>query len=243
VDGLSSVQLNVASLGASQLTSTQSWRAHSHPAMDAAATALGMSASDLRTAMQSGQSLASIASSKGISQDALTAAMATAIQATNPNVSADQATKVATAIATRIPPAGGPAGGPPAGGPPPADATDSTQGTSAASATSGHHHHHHHAAAAAMDAAAQTLGMSTSDLMSSLQSGQTLADIAKSKGVSQADLTKAMSTALQGVDSNLSADQATAMATQMITGTDGSQNQTWAAGTGPASASTYTVTA
>jgi hypothetical protein len=106
VDGLSSVQLNVASIGAAQLTSPQSWQTRSHPAMDAAATALGMSASDLRTALQSGQSLASIASSKGISQSTLTAAMASAIEQANPSISADQATKVATAIATRTPQAG-----------------------------------------------------------------------------------------------------------------------------------------
>ena len=138
MDGLSSVQLNVASLGASRLTS-QSWRTHSHPAMDAAATTLGMSASDLRTALQSGQSLASIASSKGISEDTLTAAMAAAIEQANPNISADQATAVATAIATRTPPAAsaplrpGPRAaqrrrplGPPLARPPPAAITTTT---------------------------------------------------------------------------------------------------------------------
>jgi hypothetical protein len=66
-----------------------------------------MSSSDLISALQSGQSLSSIASSKGLSQDKLVAAMATSIQQANPGVSADQATKVATAIATRTPPAGG----------------------------------------------------------------------------------------------------------------------------------------
>lgn len=234
MDGLSSVQFNSAQISAVGLSAIGSQQKRSHPAMDAAAKLLGMSASDLRTAMQSGQSLASIASSKGISQDALTAAMATAIQAANPSVSADQATKVATAIATRTPSAGGP---------PAADATSSTQSTSGTSAPTGHHHHHHHAAAAATDAAAQALGMSTTELMSSLQSGQTLADLARSKGVSQSDLTKAISTALQGADSNLSSDQAAALATQMVAGTAGSQNQPWAAGTGQTSTNTYSVTA
>jgi lambda repressor-like predicted transcriptional regulator len=222
VDGLSSVQFNSAQVSAVGLPTIGSQQQRPHPAMDAAEKLLGMSASDLRTAMQSGQSLASIASSKGISQDALTAAMATAIQAANPSVSADQATKVATAIATRTPPAGGqqPATG----------------------AASGHHHHHHHAAAAATDAAAQALGMSADDLAAALQSGQTLADIATSQGVSQSSLTSAISSALQTADSSLSADQAAAVATQMVTGTSGSQDQRWV-GTGQTAPNTYSVTA
>ena len=52
-----------------------------------------------------------------------------------------------------------------------------------------------------------------------------------------------IATALQGADSTLSADQATELATQMVTGTAGSQGRTWAAGTGQASTSTYNVTA
>jgi hypothetical protein len=85
--------------------------------------------------------------------------------------------------------------------------------------------------------------MNTSDLVSSLQSGQTLADIAKSKGVSQTDLTKAISSALQGADANLSQDQATALATRMVAGTAGSSDPRWSDGTGQAQASTYSITA
>ena len=126
MDGLSSVRLDLTSIGSAQLTSPLSRPTRSHPAMDAAATALGMSASDLRSAMQSGQSLASIASSKGISQATLTSTISAAIQQANPAVSADQAAKVATDIATRTPPADGPR---PAGGPPPADDTDAFPGS------------------------------------------------------------------------------------------------------------------
>jgi uncharacterized protein YidB (DUF937 family) len=165
--------------------------------MDGAANVLGMSSSDLRTAMQSGQSLSSIASSKGINQDTLIAAMATSIEQANPSISVDQATKVATAIATH-----------------------------------GHHgHHRHDAVSAAMDSAAQTLGMTTSDLTSSLQNGQSLSSIATSKGVSQTDLINAMSTALAGADSNLSAAQATQLATAMVNGpSQGSSASPWATG-------------
>jgi tape measure domain-containing protein len=69
VDGLSPVQFSAAQISAVGLSSIQSQQKRSHPAMDAAAKLLGMSASDLRSALQSGQSLADIASSKGISQD------------------------------------------------------------------------------------------------------------------------------------------------------------------------------
>ena len=234
MDGLSSVRLDIASVGTAQLKSTQSGRTRSHPAMDAAAKALGMSTSDLRTALQSGQSLESIASSKGVSQDTLVAAMSSAIQEANPGISADQATKVATAIATRQPPAG----------PPPdaaAGATDPTSVTGGTSATSGHHHHRHHAMAAAMDAAAKALGTTTSDLTTALQSGQSLASIASSKGVSQDDLVKAISSALQQADSGMTADRATQMATALATATPQSQGQPWAGATG--STSTYSVLA
>ena len=232
MDGLSAVQLSAAQLSAVGLSPIQSQQNRPHPAMDAAAKLMGMSASDLRSAMQSGQSLASIAASKGITQSALTAAMSSAIQQANPSVTADQATKVATAIATRTASAGGQ---------PPANAADPGQSVSGTSAT--HGHHHHHAGGAAMDAASQLLGTSTSDLMSSLQSGQSLASIAKSKGVSQDDLVKAMATALQGVNSSLTADQATQLATRMATQAAGTQSQVWGAGAQDSGTSTYSITA
>ena len=233
MDGLSAVQLNGSSMvSAIGLTSPQVQQKR-HPAIDAAATLMGMSDSELRTALQSGKSLTSIASSKGITQGALTSAMTAAIQQANPGISSDQATKVATAIAARTPPAGGP-GGP--GGAPPADGVNGT------AATKGHHHHH--AGATAMDATSQLLGVSTTDLISSLQSGQSLASVAKSNGVSQDDLVKTIAAALQKADTNLSSDQATQLATQLATQTRSSgTGQSWSAGSAAASPSTYSVLA
>jgi uncharacterized protein YidB (DUF937 family) len=230
VDGFSSVDLN--SIAASPIQSQTQRR---HPAMDAAAKLLGMSTTDLRKALQSGQSLASLASSKGITQDALTSAMATAIEQANPNVTADQATKLATQIATRTRPTQPPAQQPATQDPAATDTTGTT-------ATQGHHHHHHHGGAAAMDAASKLLGMSTTDLTSALQSGQSLTSIASSKGVSQSDLVNAMATALQGANSNLTTDQATDIATRMATQTPGTQNQPWASGSQEAP-STFSITA
>ena len=223
MEGVSYVQLNSSAISAAGLTSHQSGPRRSSPVMDGAANVLGMSSSDLRTAMQSGQSLSSIASSKGISQDTLIAAMATSIEQANPSISVDQATKVATAIATRTPSSGGTQS---------PDPNSSVQGASATGATHGHHgHHRHHAVSAAMDSAAQTLGMTTSDLTASLQNGQSLSSIATSKGVSQTDLINAMSTALAGADSNLSAAQATQLATAMVNGPSQSSGASpWATG-------------
>jgi uncharacterized protein YidB (DUF937 family) len=201
--------------------------------MDAAAKLLGMSSSDLRTALQSGQSLASLASSKGITQDALTSAMAKAIEEANPNITADQATRIATAMATRTRPTA------PLTQQPAAQDTTDTKGTTA---TQGHHHHHHHGGPAAMDAASKLLGMSTTDLTSALQSGQSLTSIASSKGVRQADLVNAMATALQVANSDLTTDQATDIATRMATQTPGTQNQPWAAGSADVP-STFSITA
>ncbi len=236
MDGLSSVQLNAAQVSAVGLSPIQSQQTRSHPAMDAAAKSLGMSTSDLRSAMQSGQSLASIASSKGISEGTLTAAMATAIQQAHPEVSADQAANVATAMVTRTPTAGGQVQ---TSG---ATAAGATEGASGATATQGHHHHHHDGGAAAMNAAAQTLGMSASDLESSLNSGQSLSSLASSKGVSQDDLVKAMAGALTQTNPSLATDQATQLVTQLVNRTPGTQDQTWSAGT-QQPAGTFSVTA
>jgi|GEM_PF-1542952 lambda repressor-like predicted transcriptional regulator len=227
MDGVSYVQLNSAAISAVSLTSHQSGPKRSSPAMSGAATALGMSSSDLLTALRGGQSLSAVASSKGVSQDTLIAAMTASIQQANPSISADQATKVATAIATRTPSAGGSLP------PDPNGQAQGVGGTSATGATHGHHgHHRHHAVSAAMDSAAQTLGTTTSDLASSLQSGQSLSSIASAKGVSQTALITAMATALQGADSSLSSDQATRLATSMVNGPsqNNGQAQPWVTG-------------
>ena len=250
MDGISSVRLDASSLA---IQSTYSQHTRKPPAgMDAAAKLLGMSDSDLRTALRSGQSLADLASSKGVSKDQLVSTIAAAIQQANPSMSSDRATTIATDIATRTPGQGGMggpggprgAGGPPPGPPPAQGAsqaggtsgtddtdgtsatTDDTDDTSSTTAVSGHHHHHHHhAMATAMSAASQALGMSASDLSTALKSGQSLSSLASSKGISQDDLVKAISDALQKADSNLSADQAKEVATRLATATP--QAQPW----------------
>jgi hypothetical protein len=80
------------------------------------------------------------------------------------------------------------------------------------------HHHGHGMRKAGMDAAAQALGMSTSDLQSALKSGQTLATLAQSKGVSTDTLTTAITTALSKANPSLSSDRAAQIAQRMIEG-------------------------
>jgi uncharacterized protein YidB (DUF937 family) len=223
--------MDVSSIGGAQFAGSQSAPPANNPVMNGAAKALGMSSNDLISALQSGQSLASIASSKGLSEDKLVAAMATSIQQANPGVSADQANKVATAMATRTPPAGGM---------PPVQA-DGANGTSA---SDGHHHHHgHKAVSAAMDSVASLLGTTTTDLATATRSGQSLTQIASSKGVSQQSLVSAIATALEGSDSSMSTSQATQLATALATGTpQNNQTQPWStASTG--TPSTFSVSA
>jgi uncharacterized protein YidB (DUF937 family) len=169
-----------------------------HPmaaAMSAAAQLLGMAPSDVRSALEGGQTLADLAKSKGISQDDLVKAMASAIQQARPGLSTDQATQIATQIATRVPGAGANSGQPTAGTERP------------------HHHHHHGHGGDVMNAVSQVLGESTSQIGSALQGGQSLTDLAKSQGVSQDDLVKAVATALQQDNPNLTSDVATQLAT------------------------------
>jgi preprotein translocase subunit SecD len=116
------------------------------------------------------------------------------------------------------------------------------QSSTSPTAAQGHHHHHHHGGgAAAMNAASQLLGMSPSDLASALQSGQSLASVASSQGVSQSALVSAMATALQGSNSNFTASQASQLATQMLSANPGTQNQPWGASAQPTAASTFSV--
>ncbi len=129
-------------------------------------------------------------------------------------------------------------------------ATTAAQGATGTTATHGHHHHRH--GGGAMSAASQLLGMSTSDLGSALQSGQSLASIASSQGVSQNALVSALADAIKGSNSNLTSDQASQIATQMANRTSASQTQpatgllqaaasTWAAGTQQTPVSTFEV--
>ena len=84
---------------AQQLQQMQQTRHQGHgtrkAGMDAAAKALGMSTSDLQTALKSGQTPASLAQSKGVSTDTLTSAISAALTKADPSLSSDRAALIA----------------------------------------------------------------------------------------------------------------------------------------------------
>ena len=86
------------------------------------------------------------------------------------------------------------------------------------------HHHGHGTRKAGMDAAAKALGMSSTDLQAALKSGQTLASLAQSKGVSTDTLTSAISAALTKADPSLSSDRAALIAQRMVNGPESAHN-------------------
>ena len=80
-------------------------RKHMEKMMEPVAEALGLSATDLRSALQQGQSLSEIADSKGVSRDDLLAAVKEGLQANRPQgapeLSATQLDNLAIRIADR----------------------------------------------------------------------------------------------------------------------------------------------
>jgi lambda repressor-like predicted transcriptional regulator len=208
------VDLSVAAIAVNRASATavdadQPSHSPFRAAMDAAANALGMQPQDLFSALRSGQSLADVASSKGVSQDQLVSAMSSAITQANSGINTDQAMQIATRIATQVP--GNDGRGAPMRG--------------VGGAASGHHHHHHRGGGDLLSAAAAVLGQSTSTVMSALQGGQSLATLGSTTGVSQDQLVTAIETALQRDNPNLTTDQAAQFATAFVTaaGQDGSQ--------------------
>ena len=85
----------------------------------------------------------------------------------------------------------------------------------------------------AYDSIASKLGMSTSDLTSALQSGQTMKDLEAQKGVSKDDIISAAVSVLQKDDPSLSAAAATKLATSYYDGKVGHRHHHATGTTGP----------
>jgi uncharacterized protein YidB (DUF937 family) len=197
--------MSISAIEFSAASATQATRHPGQSAFKAVETLLGMQPDEIRSALDSGKTLVDLAADKGVSKDDLIKTIATAIKADRPGITDDRATDMATRIATRTPPtsaanaAGAPGGvdGPPPPPPPDGDSDDTTS-TSSTGSVKGKHHHHHHAKDNVLSAVSQTLGMQTSDLVSALQGGSSLSDIASSKGVTEDALLAAIETALKG---------------------------------------------
>jgi uncharacterized protein YidB (DUF937 family) len=91
---------------------------------------------------------------------------------------------------------------------------------SAAQVQQAHHHHGHGGGArkAGMDAAAQALGMSSSDLQTALKGGQSLSSLAQSKGINPDSLTKTISDAVAKANPSMSSDRAQQIAQRLVNG-------------------------
>jgi ribosomal protein S20 len=175
--------------------------------MDAAAKALGLSASDLRSQLRSGTSLKDIAAAKNVDFAKVQSAMSDAVK---PQL--DQAVQSGSLSATQA-----------------ADwlaklTSGDAPAKTAGSQRTGGHHGHGKLFKAGMDAAAKALGVSSSDLMSQLRSGTSLKDIAAAKNVDLAKVQSAISDAVkpqldQAVQGGrLSSDQAAALLARLTSG-------------------------
>ena len=141
--------------------------------LDAASTALGMTPAELRTELQAGKSLATVAGEQGVDVDAVIAALVTEAKArlaqavTDGKLTKAQADEKAadleariTDLVNRTPPADG----------------ERRRGP-------GPGHGPGHAMKANLDAAATALGLTTEELRTELRAGKSLATIAGEQGV------------------------------------------------------------
>lgn len=165
--------------------------------LDAAATALGMTAKDVLAQLKQGQTLRQLATAKSVDPQAVLNAIVSAEKAeidkaaTAGKLTTDQASKAKAKIDARaatlldqVWPAKGQTG----------------QGQRGMALQPG--------ARVAYQAAAQTLGMTQADLLAQLKAGQTLRQLATAKGVDAATVEKAMADAITArVDQAVQAGQ------------------------------------
>ena len=117
--GIVSASAPVDALSAPATSGLGATQAHRHPhhphgmsaAIDAASQLLGSSKSEILAALKAGQSLASTASAKGMSTDALQSAIAGALQQGDSTLSAGDAATVASRLMSATPKFGGQAWG------------------------------------------------------------------------------------------------------------------------------------
>jgi len=97
--------MSISAISSGQSTSTQQVQKAQHhgngqpgvrkAGMGAAAQALGLSSTDLRSALKDGQSLSALAQAKGVSTDTLAAAISSAVTKANPSLSSARAQQIA----------------------------------------------------------------------------------------------------------------------------------------------------
>ena len=161
---------------------------------DTIAKALGMTTADLQTALQSGKSIATIAKEKGVDVNKVIAAFVAEEQAEHPELTAAQVTQRVTDRVNGVGPVGGRGGRGGRGG-------GGGGGLGNHSAT-----------------IATALGMTTADLQTALQSGKSIATIAKEKGVDVNKVIAAFVAEEQAEHPDLTAAQVTQRVTDRVNG-------------------------
>jgi lambda repressor-like predicted transcriptional regulator len=186
---MSSVTLSTSATSGAQATQG-SHHHHGGGALAVAAKALGMSKSDVRSALASGKSLDDLAQAKGVSHDDLVKALKAGMPKDLQNSS--QADAIAEKIATTkgvdavrppagAPPAGGP-GGPPPGPPPSDDDSDDSTGTGIFGSTLTS------SQSKTLDKLAELLGTDSTSLLDTLKSGTSLSDLVQKAGIDSSKL-------------------------------------------------------
>lgn len=150
---------------------------HGRELLATAADALGMSEADLRTALESGQSIAQVAETQGVDVQAVVDALvANATERLN-ELEASLPDRM-TELVNREGWGDGPDGGGPG----------------------------HHPFAVGLDVAADTIGISEADLVTALRSGDTIAEVAQANGVEpQAVIDALVAKATERIDAAVAA--------------------------------------
>ena len=158
---------------------------------DTIAKALGMTTADLQTALQSGKSIATIAKEKGVDVNKVIAAFVAEEQAEHPELTAAQVTQRVTDRVNGVGPVGG-------------------RGVRGGRGGGGLGNH--------SATIATALGMTTADLQTALQSGKSIATIAKEKGVDVNKVIAAFVAEEQAEHPDLTAAQVTQRVTDRVNG-------------------------
>ena len=145
--------------------------------MSGAASLLGMSDAEMKSALHSGTTLGDLADAKGVSRDDLLAAVTKGVESVGPPPGAESVD--AATIAQNIIDGKGPGGGPPPGPPPSRGDGRDVQSR--------------------VDALTSALGMDQDDLFTALASGTSLSELSSQRGLSS-DRLRALLTGPIAVD-------------------------------------------
>ena len=197
-----------AARGSSGGCSTPSGRS---PSFSNTAKLLGLSSQQLQTDLQSGQTLSSLAQQQGVSSSSLLSGVEQDLKSNAPKGASSVSNSQLQQIATNI-----------INGTPPAQSGGSV-GVFGQSAQQGSEAH-----GPSLQNTAQLLGLSSQQLQTDLQSGQTLSSLAQQQGVSSSSLLSSVeqdlqSNAPQGA-SSVSNSQLQQIATNIINGTPPAQS-------------------